>query len=199
MKPVVAEEKEAPMPKSWFFEVYEETAEEEASNMMEHSACCLDISSDDDVETRQNKLEEERGKENVPPPDWVSNPNSRRAATIAVTETVGKAVENPKPAKRVRPAKGVDAMDQDRAALGELDAKDFHPEEVEEEENDAVAAAAVVEVEEKARRSSGLSKEWAFELTPTKKVPEDVAAKELEKAVGAKGNAIFICEDEVMI
>ena len=40
------------MPNSWFFEIYEDTPEQEASNMMQHSASVLDISSEDDAATK---------------------------------------------------------------------------------------------------------------------------------------------------
>ncbi|MBE7182107.1 MAG: hypothetical protein INR71_13050, partial [Terriglobus roseus] len=68
VKPV--EHKERHMPKGWFFDIHEDTPEQEAANLMEHSAATLDISSDDDDAARHRRGEDrERGKENVPPPD----------------------------------------------------------------------------------------------------------------------------------
>ncbi|CAK3835733.1 Hypothetical predicted protein [Lecanosticta acicola] len=56
--------KQSCMPKNWFFEIYEDSPEEEAANLMEHSTLTLDISSD---EEGGKKDREERGKENTPP------------------------------------------------------------------------------------------------------------------------------------
>ena len=50
------------MPKSWFFEIYEDTPEEESANLMEHSTLTLDLSSDD-----EGSVKDDRGKENCPP------------------------------------------------------------------------------------------------------------------------------------
>jgi hypothetical protein len=55
----------------WFFDIHEDTPEQEAANLMEHSASVLDISSDDDLSTKNRN--EDRGKENVPPPDWLAS------------------------------------------------------------------------------------------------------------------------------
>ena len=112
------------MPKAWFFDIYEETPEEEAANLMEHSASTLDISSDDDNETRRRRDLEERGKENVPPPDFVAPLRAPRAN--GSTEPIcHKGISNK--LKAALKAKAVDAMLEDRAALGELDATDFYP------------------------------------------------------------------------
>jgi len=55
------------MPKDWFFDVYEDTPEEEAATLMEHSTLTLDLSSDDES---SRKEKDDRGKENVPPGDY---------------------------------------------------------------------------------------------------------------------------------
>jgi hypothetical protein len=116
------------MPKSWFFDIYEDTPQEEAANLMEHSASCLDISSDDDSESRRQKDDEERGKENIPPPDWVS-PNLRRAHSApAAVAAVHKGIHSSKKrGEAVAKAKDGDAMSDDRVALGALDAENFYP------------------------------------------------------------------------
>ncbi|KZF20210.1 hypothetical protein L228DRAFT_272830 [Xylona heveae TC161] len=54
-----------PMPDSWYFDIYEDTPEDEAQNLMEHSAGQLDIS-DDEARDAEKK---DPGKENTPPPD----------------------------------------------------------------------------------------------------------------------------------
>lgn len=49
-------------PKSWFFDIYEETEEQQNFTVMTHSADNLDISDDERNATKDN-----RGKENIPP------------------------------------------------------------------------------------------------------------------------------------
>lgn len=67
---------------SWFFDIHEDTAEEEATNMLEHQACTLDISSDEECENRRRR-ELEECKENVPPADDVSQLSRPRPARFA--------------------------------------------------------------------------------------------------------------------
>jgi hypothetical protein len=88
-------------PDSWFFDIHEDTPEQESTNMLFHNASVLDISSDDDAETIRAKDAAVRGKENVPPPEYVS---TRGRARDAVTP---------------------DAMVEDRRPLGEMDVKSF--------------------------------------------------------------------------
>lgn len=149
------------MPSSWFFAIHADTEEEEAANLMEHSASVLDISSDDDAATsRRKRDEEERGKENVPPPDFV--PPTRRglgagdfsALSSSLVEAMHKGVSD---RRRVAGLKAMgDVMAEDRKALGALDERDFFPEGldcasvvvVEAEKVDAVVAV-IEEVKEK--------------------------------------------------
>lgn len=65
---VLNESHRKPMPKSWQFEIYEDSPEEEAATIMQHSTCTLDISSDE--EGNPCSWKDERGKENVPPSDY---------------------------------------------------------------------------------------------------------------------------------
>ncbi|KAF2754928.1 hypothetical protein EJ05DRAFT_138260 [Pseudovirgaria hyperparasitica] len=123
-KPIVDE----PMPKSWFFEIHEDTAEEEATNMMEHSACVLDISSDDDCETRLQKEAKDRGKENIPPPDFIASVTAASSTRTSSEFNPNTPAQDPFTAKV--PAKerfaSVDAMNEDRRALGDLPAADYY-------------------------------------------------------------------------
>ena len=155
------------MPKSWFFEIHEDTPEQEASNLMEHSAAVLDISSDDDVETKQRNEELERGKENVPPPDYaLAQPRSPTTSTeeLAVPEPHVKM-------PRLREVKQ-DAMDEDRKPLGDLPAEEFYGEGCDKH--------SYVTVDAGIERPSGLSKEFAFSCeTPE----EPKALAEVVKAV----------------
>ncbi|KAF1981745.1 hypothetical protein K402DRAFT_398270 [Aulographum hederae CBS 113979] len=194
------------MPKGWFFDIYEETPEEEAANLMEHSACCLDISSDDDAETKQNRLEQERGKENVPPPDWVMgvyNPTRARAsapvvgASEAFAAVEGDAVAVKQGKRRMAAPKHADAMEQDRAPLGEMVAKDFYPDGLTEE------SVTVVEGEKTHRKGSSLANEIGFD-SPAKSVAavavqeaeyDAEAETDVEGDMETQSKEIFVCED----
>jgi len=81
---------------------------------MEHGACTLDISSDEE-NARQERSD--RGKENVPPPDDVSQTSIQ--ATMA---------EPSMGSLKQRLTGDIDACDIDRAPLGEMSAKDFYAE-----------------------------------------------------------------------
>jgi hypothetical protein len=135
------------MPKGWFFEIHEDTPEEEAANLMEHSASVLDISSDDDSATKQHNDEQERGKENIPPPDFLlAQPRVQAEAEIKIEE----------PAKRPRLRKLVqDAMEEDRRPLGDLVASDFYAE--------GCDASTFVTVDAGIQKPSSLSKECDFD------------------------------------
>ncbi|USW51675.1 hypothetical protein Slin15195_G049940 [Septoria linicola] len=97
------------MPKNWFFEIYEDTPEEEAANLMEHSTLTLDLSSDDEGE----KKIDYRGKENTPPEGY-------DAPSLTREEIVRKKVV-------------VEEMDDGaRSPLSEIEAESFIPEGVKE-------------------------------------------------------------------
>lgn len=158
------------MPNSWFFEIHEDTPEQEAANLMEHSASVLDISSDDDMATKQRNDEQERGKENIPPPDWLAAQPRIHDETSEV-ETV----------KRPRLRKFVqDAMDEDRRPLGDLVASDFYAE--------GCDASTYVTVDGGAHKASSLSKEFDFSSAePEKEVDEEVKVVVDEENVAPLG------------
>jgi hypothetical protein len=164
------------MPKSWFFDIHEDTVEEEAANMMEHSASTLDISSDDDCETRRKKDELERGKENIPPPDWVAYTRSSRLAHPAAPAPAHKGIS--RKAKIIAATQVLaDAMQEDRAALGSLATEDFYPEGLDEN------SVEIVDPQPQ-QKPSALSKDTIFDFvapqeSPTKKV-EAVAEEQTE-------------------
>ena len=58
------------IPASWQFEIYEDTPEEYAGTMMQHSMPLLDISED---EGRFSPVRSDRGKENIPPAEVSSS------------------------------------------------------------------------------------------------------------------------------
>ncbi|KAL2019147.1 hypothetical protein VTK56DRAFT_10019 [Thermocarpiscus australiensis] len=72
------------MKSSWFFDIHEDTPEQEMTNLLQHSTCTLDISSDEESEGRARR-DRAKGldKENIPPADDVSQTSSRSARTAA--------------------------------------------------------------------------------------------------------------------
>lgn len=109
------------MPKSWFFDIYEDTPEEEASTLMEHSTLTLDLGSDE--ESRKNNRDD-RGKENVAPEGYDAPTASRSVVELAVA--VPMAV---KKTDIVRKKKVTDEMDDgERSPLSDLETASFVPE-----------------------------------------------------------------------
>lgn len=99
------------MKSSWFFDIHEDTPEQEMTNLLQHSTCMLDISSDEECEQKMRKERAEgRGKENIPPADDMSQTSTRRNTTV-ISEG-GMEYEKP------------------RIALGSLNAEDFYAEGV---------------------------------------------------------------------
>lgn len=114
---------------SWFFDIHEDTPEELATNLMEHSTCTLDISSDEESAAR---MKDERGKENVPPLDDISQTRTIITSLPASLSASSEASDiKPKHrGSRRSSRKDVDdsAIEIDRAPLGEMLAEDFYPE-----------------------------------------------------------------------
>jgi hypothetical protein len=101
-EPVTLDEPD--MKASWFFDIHEDTPEQEMTNLLQHSTCVLDISSDEESERKRNRDRAEgRDKENVPPPDDISQ--TRRA-----------------------PRADDMIIEKERVALGEMNTADFYPE-----------------------------------------------------------------------
>ncbi|KAK1850589.1 thymidylate kinase [Colletotrichum chrysophilum] len=98
---------EPEMKSSWFFDIHEDTPEQEMTNMLQHGTCVLDISSDEESE-RKLSLDraEGRDKENVPPSDDVSQTSARRSARRASEDEM--------------------IFEKERTALGEMDASEFY-------------------------------------------------------------------------
>jgi hypothetical protein len=117
------------MPKTWFFDIHEDTAEQEATNLMEHSACTLDISSDDDSETKLRNEAKERGKENIPPPDYVPNSamtNSARTASASGADKEDNSAAATTVSSKLRRKMDIDAMAEDRSPLSDLPPVDYY-------------------------------------------------------------------------
>ncbi|KAK1968041.1 hypothetical protein LY78DRAFT_457166 [Colletotrichum sublineola] len=98
---------ESDLKASWFFDIHEDTPEQEMTNMLQHGTCVLDISSDEESERKASRDRAEgRDKENVPPVDDVSQTSARRS---------------------VRPTDEDDMVfEKERIALGEMDASAFY-------------------------------------------------------------------------
>ena len=103
--PKPAPAKEPDMKASWFFDIHEDTPEQEMTNLLQHSTCVLDISSDEETAQRARR-ENKEDKENVPPVDDVSQ-NSRRVRARRDDEMV---------------------VEKQRVALGEMKAEEFYAE-----------------------------------------------------------------------
>ncbi|KAF2276461.1 uncharacterized protein EI97DRAFT_40609 [Westerdykella ornata] len=177
----------ASMPSSWFFDIYQDTADEEAAIFMEHSASILDISSDDEEEVKK-RATEELGKENVPPEGFVPATWARGMVDGELVQT--PATEEATKIGMVEKIKAVlkDEMDVEvnRKPLRALAVEDFYPksekQEEEEEEEEEWEEEYEEEEEEKvwaksSVRPSGLSKEFSFSVEARER---EEAAKEAE-------------------
>lgn len=102
VQPVEVPTLEESIPKTWIFDIHEDTEAERASNLMEHYTGTLDISSDDESRAA---AKDDRGKENIPPIDGLVY--SSAAVTTLRADMM---------------------TDEPRSPLGTLDAKDFYAE-----------------------------------------------------------------------
>ncbi|PTB58266.1 hypothetical protein M431DRAFT_505797 [Trichoderma harzianum CBS 226.95] len=108
-RPVVSSLLEPDSKASWFFDIHEDTPEQEMTNLLQHSTCTLDISSDEETEQRAKRDGAEgRDKENIPPADDVSQTSAQRASP------------SPKGDEMI--------FEKQRVALGEMNAADFYAE-----------------------------------------------------------------------
>jgi hypothetical protein len=121
------------MPKSWLFEIHEDTPDEAAANMVEHHTMYLDLSSDDEDKVRERT---DRGKENVAPEGYDAATASSAlhnhvsgAATLGSSSTIASIVASKKSRNIVRKKKLVaDAMDDgERSPLSDLETEPFFP------------------------------------------------------------------------
>lgn len=70
---------ESRMESSWFFSIHEDTPEQEMTNLLQHSTCVLDISSDEESEQKARHAKAEgRDKENIPPANDASQTSRSR-------------------------------------------------------------------------------------------------------------------------
>jgi hypothetical protein len=172
------------MPKAWFFEIHEDTPEQEAANLMEHSASVLDISSDDDVESKTRS--EDRGKENIPPPDFRASQPRHQNASLVEDDGYETEILSDEPVKRRNVRKVVqDAMDEDRRPLGDLAPGDFYGE--------GCDSTSYVTVDAGIEKPSRLSKECELSSdTEEEKEKKQDAEVSLEAPVSSKSSSVVL-------
>ncbi|KAM0723915.1 hypothetical protein Q7P37_000906 [Cladosporium fusiforme] len=110
------------MPASWEFEIYEDTPEEEAANLMEHSTQILDLSSDDESTKAKRDC---RGKENEPPEGYDQSTASQ--SFVAATQSKSPTPQRVKNTEIIR-RKTTEMDDGERSPLCDLETDDFVPE-----------------------------------------------------------------------
>ncbi|KAL1303021.1 hypothetical protein AAFC00_003334 [Neodothiora populina] len=119
-KPAVKTIEES-MPQDWFFDIYEDSPEEEAANLMEHSTLTLDLSSDDEsAKLKRNDI----GKENVAPPDYES-PSISSGGSRALSETSSVTRSGKHAVTRRKIIKPDEMDDGERSPLSDLETEDF--------------------------------------------------------------------------
>lgn len=156
---------EPDMKASWFFDIHEDTEEQEMTNMLQHSTCVLDISSDEESELKARR-ESREDKENVPPVDDVSQTSGRRAA---------------------RPAPRADDMvvEKERVALGALNTADFYAEGCDESSVIIVPADEEAETDTEEQMPARAPKSFVFSPEITKNAPSLEAPIPIEKSIDA--------------
>ena len=110
------------MPASWDFEIYEDTPEEEASNLMEHSTQSLDLGFDDETTKAER---DDRGKENEAPEGYDAPTASRQVPST--NEPALPAPTRVKKTEIIR-RKITEMDDGERSPLSDLDTDEFVPE-----------------------------------------------------------------------
>ncbi|KAH8664526.1 hypothetical protein BX600DRAFT_512550 [Xylariales sp. PMI_506] len=141
------------MKSSWFFDIHEDTAEQEMTNLLQHSTCVLDISSDEETESRRER-ERVEGKENVPPIDDVSQTSQTRTTRAG--------------------ADGDDMMvEKERNPLGEMNVSDYYAEGCDESSVIIVPGDEDVEQEQ-------LPAKTEFDFAPELKLAPVVSVEQSE-------------------
>ena len=173
------------MPRSWFFEIYEDTPEEEAANLMEHGTLTLDLSSDDESSV---KAKDDRGKENTPPEGYDAPTASRPAG--------GARTGAPKVVSKTEVARKkvfVDEMDDgERSPLSDLEPEPFFPEGLDKDSHVVIDATP-----EKAGRTGkkvDLTNLFAVTDPVATKAAETTSMPVIDKVGDLKGE-IIVWED----
>lgn len=122
-------------PASWDFVIHEDTPQEEAEILMEHSTLTLDLSSDDE----STKKDSFRGKENTPPEGYSAQAASRSAITTTLGESNASIEPTTSTTRRQHKhdftrTKLAEMNDGERSALSALEVDEFIPEGVDKED-----------------------------------------------------------------
>ena len=182
------------MPSSWEFEIYEDTPEEEASNLMEHSTQTLDLSFDDENTKAQRDC---RGKENEAPEGYDAPAASRLASTA----------NDPTPPSPTRTKKNefirrkiAEMDDGERSPLSDLETEEFIPQGLEKDSKVIIDASP-----EKATQLNvndlfaTAPPEFALDATKTqsKKAQQPTIPTITASDVDAGNESVVIWEDSV--
>lgn len=161
------------MSASWFFDIHEDTPEQEMTNLLQHSTCVLDISSDEESEQKARRERAEgRDKENIPPPNDVSQTSSSR--TAAVTSASVSADEM--------------SVDKARNPLSQLNAADFYADGCDEASVVLVASdetETAETAEEQPAAAAVQSIDAVVEAATKKEVVPEIVEPTVETAVEA--------------
>jgi hypothetical protein len=173
------------MKASWFFDIHEDTPEQEMTNLLQHGTCTLDISSDEESELKARRERDEgRNKENLPPVDDVSQTSARGRGAVAAAVAA------------VNPDDMV--FEKSRGPLAEMNAADFWAEgcdgesvvivpgdedgeEGEQQQQVSVAeptveaAVPAFEIREDEQQQPALDIAESFEFAPKLKVEAEVS------------------------
>lgn len=152
------------MPRNWFFDIYEDTPDDEASNMMEHSTLTLDLSSDDEG---NKQSEQDRGKENTPPIGYEAPLASSNAASATRSST--KAPKTNKTQVRRKIVKADEMDDGQRSPLSDLEAEDFYAAGLSKDSYVIVHAAADKSEKATDLTSAELARQVAADLFASRK------------------------------
>ncbi|KAI2608798.1 uncharacterized protein GGS25DRAFT_291004 [Hypoxylon fragiforme] len=156
------------MKSSWFFDIHEDTQEQEMTNLLQHSTCVLDISSDEESESRRQR-ERAEGKENVPPADDVSQTSSRPRAAAAAAAA----------AARQAPLSDDEMVfEKERYPLGEMNVREYYSEGYDEN-----SVVLVLDDEESEGQQQGGSNNHNGELPSSAHQLEDPQESAAEEAV----------------
>lgn len=124
------------VPSSWEFEIYEDTPEEEAANLMEHSTQTLDLSFDDEIAKAQRDC---RGKENEAPEGYDA-PTASRLASSTANEPTPPSPTRVKKTEFIR-RKITEMDDGERSPLSDLETDEFIPQGLEKDSHVIIDAS----------------------------------------------------------
>lgn len=164
------------------FEIYEDTPEEEAANLMEHSTLTLDLSSDDEG----GRKDDNRGKENTPPEGYDAPTASRSAV-----DTTPAAPRRVKKNELIRKKADVDEMDDgERSPLSSLETEHFIPEGLDKDSH--------VVIEEGAERAAGVKEFTAPMPFPAVEKKAEVVEEKVTAPVekDASKDEVVVWEDK---